>query len=194
MSIRLAEANRAIQAALAKAHNHLGQSDSSSCASCFPEQMRGLLENPSDEIAETKVKEIVEAAPQLPGGSNARDRTNRAGVARSRPRLVVPPGRRFSAEPLVFGCAQHCNGTVLIVVHHIGAASNGGGSISKATPNRLRSHRPAPSRDRRPWGALRFPRGLLGHLPPPMRISQMPSQFSANSELRHNGSALLKGN
>jgi hypothetical protein len=64
------------------------------------------------------------------------------------------------------------------VVHHMGAASNGGRFHIEgdAQPSSIHTN-PAPSRDRWPWGASRFPQGLLGHLP---NLSNAEPRFSAN--------------
>ena len=55
-----------------------------------------------------------------------------------------------------------CNGTVLIGMHHMGRLPMEAVPYRGRRPTVFDHTNPAPSRDRRPWGALRFPRGLLG--------------------------------
>jgi hypothetical protein len=82
-----------------------------------------------------------------------------------------------------------CTGTVLIVVHHIGAAFQ-----RRPVPYRERRpavfdrHQPAPSRNRWPWGALRFPQGLFGPHP---AITVLQSKSVLTVERQHACSSLI---
>jgi hypothetical protein len=105
-----------------------------------------------------------------PGPSSGR---RRVGALRARERCVGSSGALLTPSPPaekahssrysdLFWTDGCCTGTVLIVVHHMGAASNGGRFRIEADAQPSSVHtNPGPSRDRPALGSVAFPRCLF---------------------------------